>query len=1050
MLSLGLKNPFRLFVLLILVAGVGIWSGMELPVSLYPQTSKPVVRMSVIYAGLSSEEFIRKYGATIEYQLENIKNTGLKLESVKANYGHTNVDYTVTYDWHIPFAQALKEVQTVAAGAKGFLPRESADSISVWQWNENAGFLALSFYGKRQTLNELYNLLDPILSPGLKNIPDAEEALLWNPESQEVSISLYPEKMVVYGLLPGEIYRSLDAALPSLTGGELRIGQKGAHLQIPTALVSKETLENHVVALQDGKRITLKDIAEVTIGRSEKQSRAFKTDGKESLILFANPKSGANVKRMAEDVLAHVKKNEKLLPEGVEYKVLVDPSEFIRNSIQNLMKDVILAAFLAVLVLFLFIGNFKNVATAALEIPLSMIVAFIVMKATDMNLNLISLGGLALAAGMNVDASVVVMENIFRRQAEWLKNNSGEMNWQERFDIILSAVREVAAPIFLSIATTLIVFIPLAMTTDLTNAILGDLARAVIYSHAVSGFVAIFVVPTIRLVLMKDARMKPAPLAPVMRVLENKYLLLMEKGLDFPKLKWVAISLPIILAGLLLWTIVPRLPKEIVGTPDTDWIFMAVTAPQSSAPRQMENILQEVESKAMKVVGTKVAYTFMQMHNKTNGNVMLRLKDKSDMKSTVKTLQELLQNTPDQFFYVDAWNPAELPLPQMNHLELRLTGSKHEDIRQSVSRLKYFLNEQGDYKRINTTPSEPRSKILRFIPHEHLWSQLQLPMMDILDLTVYTQNGKSPGSMMVDGKMTPLTIAFADERYKDPELLGAYPLKMNSKVIPLSALGEFELADVASNIYRQDGREQALITSTLDKNDEDKWEALSVRYEKLVKDNTAQITAGKDVTIEAVRPKKELFAALAQLKNSLLISLILIALVLWLQFQSLRYVSIIMLTIPLGFIGALISLFAFQSTLSLNSALGIILLNGIAVNNAILLVEVYTQLLEKGLSSRDALRETCRSRLRPILITSLTTMLGMLPIAMGWGDGGKILQPLGIVVAFGLFFSTLMALFIVPWVLYSPKASKLTTHDNTDLKSTAIKNLSSSEEISLQ
>lgn len=157
-----------------------------------------------------------------------------------------------------------------------------------------------------------------------------------------------------------------------------------------------------------------------------------------------------------------------------------------------------------------------------------------------------------------------------------------------------------------------------------------------------------------------------------------------------------------------------------------------------------------------------------------------------------------------------------------------------------------------------------------------------------------------------------------------------------------------------------------------------------------------------------------------------------------------------MLTIPLGFIGALISLFAFQSTLSLNSALGIILLNGIAVNNAILLVEVYTQLLEKGLSSRDALRETCRSRLRPILITSLTTMLGMLPIALGWGDGGKILQPLGIVVAFGLFFSTLMALFIVPWVLYTPRPAHLTEENKLSSTSTAIDVTDESAEVSLQ
>ncbi|MFN9112120.1 MAG: efflux RND transporter permease subunit, partial [Bacteroidota bacterium] len=334
---------------------------------------------------------------------------------------------------------------------------------------------------------ELYNQLDPILTPQLKKVIDAQEALLWNPESKEINVALRPDKLALYGILPGDVYRSLDASLGSLTGGEVRLGQETAHLQIPTLLTSQESTDNHLLHLADGRKISLKEVADITIGVSEKSSRSFKTDGKDSLILFANPKSGANVKRMAEEILELIRRSEKLFPQGVSYKVLVDPSEFIRNSIANLMKDVVLAGFLAVLVLFLFIGNFRNVATAAIEIPLCMVIAFIVMKFTGMNLNLISLGGLALAAGMNVDASVVVMENIFRHQSIWNKLNPGQtMTLADRSRLISGSVKEVALPIILSIATTLIVFIPLAVTTDLTNAILGDLAKAVIYSHAVS------------------------------------------------------------------------------------------------------------------------------------------------------------------------------------------------------------------------------------------------------------------------------------------------------------------------------------------------------------------------------------------------------------------------------------------------------------------------------------------------------------------------------------------------------------------------------------
>ena len=215
---------------------------------------------------------------------------------------------------------------------------------------------------------------------------------------------------------------------------------------------------------------------------------------------------------MAEDILKIVKEAMHTLPKDIQYRVLVDPSEFIRASVNNVIHEVIVAAGLAVLVLFLFVGSFKNTITAALEIPLSMILAFIMMNLFDMNLNLISLGGLALAAGMNVDASVVVMENIFRHM-EGLK---GPLNFDSRLSLIIRAVKEVRLPIIASTISTLVVFAPLALTKDLTNAILGDLAKAVVFSHGFSMFIALILVPTIRLQIMNQTKDGDiAPISPI-------------------------------------------------------------------------------------------------------------------------------------------------------------------------------------------------------------------------------------------------------------------------------------------------------------------------------------------------------------------------------------------------------------------------------------------------------------------------------------------------------------------------------------------------------
>lgn len=1018
-----LENPVRILVLVGTLALLGIYCAFQLPMSLFPQSSRPKVYMSVSYGGYSAEEFIKKYGSNIEYQLQAIKNTGLDIEKVEGTYSANIANYIISYDWNVPFGQALKEVQTVAAGFKGVLPKESADSINIYQWNENAGFLAVSFFSNRYGPNELYDILDPILGPELKKNPDAENVNLYNPESQEMTVRLIPEKLALYNLMPREVYRVIENSLPSLTGSNVKMGDETANFQIPTHLSGLSELESLPLNLKGGKRILLKDLAIIELGKSEHQARSFKTNGKDSLILFADPKSGANVKRMAENVLEVIEQKKDSFPPGIEYRVLVDPSGFIRASIKSLMSDVALAAILAVSVLFLFIGSFKNVGTAALEIPLSMMIAFIVMYYSGMNLNLISLGGLALAAGMNVDASVVVLENIFKHQERWAALNRGALSFSQRLMLIHGAVKEVALPVFLSTATTLIVFIPLTMTSDLTNAILGDLAKAVIYSHAVSAFVAIFVVPTIRLKLLsKNLSVPVAPLDKQLRWLEKKYSTFLLKFLGSPKVKIVAIALPIILCVGLCWLLIPKLPKEVVGKPDTDWIYLGTTSPKAQNARHFENILQEVESKALNLLQGKVAYTFVQSRGKTNGTVMLRLKNKKDMDEVVKILQREFPNSPDAYYYAGAWNPAELPLPEMSHYELQITGKNTKSIQDTASRVNFFMKNLGDYDRFKNSPGRFYQFSYSFTPYEEIWTGLAaanhpLSLSDVTDLTFYSNEGKIPGSMMVDGKLTPVKLMFNDERLQDPEVLSAYPLKIGDKVIPLSALGKMELQRSAGEIFRKDGRENVIISATLDKEKETTWEPLAKKYNKLIEQNKDKLVGTSGTNIEILPPQKELLSALDQLKTSLLISLALIFLVLWMQFQSVQQVMIIMMTIPLGIIGVVSSLYIFDSTLSLNSALGLILLNGMTVNNSILLMDVYNNERRKDVTQHEAILEACRSRLRPILITSLTTILGMAPIALGWGDGGKILQPLGISVTFGMMFSTTTALIIVPLIM---------------------------------
>ncbi|MDP7320735.1 MAG: efflux RND transporter permease subunit [Bacteriovoracaceae bacterium] len=1027
MLKKILSNPKRLFVCVSLIVLYGIYSGYKLPISMYPATSKPSVNLWVPYGTYSAKKFRADFGSQIEAQLEKISNNQTKIDEIDAYYREESAFYEIEFAWGTAYDMALKEVELVAASISSQLPREIADMMGVWQRNSNSGFFAASLYSSEIGIRKLYSIIHPILKPELDKIKDAENARIWNPEKYSLNIKLLPEKLAQYNIFPKTIRAQIRAALDSFSGSNIKIGAKGQRFQIQSSIENLEELKRMNIVINDKIFIQLSDLAIINYGKDLHRERSFKTNGLNSLILFANPKSGANIKTMSEDIMKVLRDKKHLLPKSLKTKLIVDPSEAIKSSVLSLSKDVLVATLMAVLVLYLFIGGFKNIATAAIEIPLSMVISFIAMGMIDMNLNLISLGGLALAAGMNVDASVVVLENIFKHKEVWNKLNKPLDRFQQRLQLVYEAVSEVALPVILSISTTLIVFIPMAFTSDLTNAVLGDLARAVIFSHAISGLVALVIVPAVRVVILNSQKEQKAPLDKPFTKFEQHYENLLTVLIKKRFKKFFAICIPFTLLGITGFTIFPHLPKEVIGKPGSDWIYMYVNAYDTQSARHMDNILQEVEKKALATLDPKqVDYTWLEMHNRNGGQIMFKMLQRKNLDAAKLKLKELFTNTANRNYYISTWNPAQLPLPEEKHFLVTITGSG-EELYQTASRLKAFLNEDGTYQRIKVNPANNSQYSYTFKPDPIRWNILQragsdLSLSDIADISQLSQEPSKLGDLEVNNEQVSIEMSLRDERYTQIKFLENYPLKIQNKVIPLKALGQFESVKTISSTHVRDGQEQVTLSAFLD-DENNNWEVLAKKMANKIKNNLDTIITSDQVSLEIQYPQKELKSSLNQLAQSLILSIGLIFFLLWMQFQSVKQVSIIMMTIPLGISGVLIALYVFNSYLSLNSALGIILLNGITVNNSILLTEVTNELRKKGLRGLDLILSATKKRLRPILITSLTTILGMFPVALGLGDGGKILQPLGIAVCFGLIFATGMTLFVVPILLYQKEKS---------------------------
>lgn len=1010
------SSPLRVYLALGLLAAIGIYSATKLPISLFPNSTKPEVSVSISYGNSTAEGFLGSYGMELEDQLRSLNVNGVEVEKVTATYDSNSASIDALFKWGTNPQAALREVQTVADSISGRMPEEVRKSMSVGTSNENSGFFALSFYSRERSLDDLYDVIEPLLGPKIARVKDAQNPEIWNPTKKEIRIELDPGKMALLGLMPRHIERAVVRAMNGSNGGSITVGVNSFSVQMPRAAMTLEALGSALVTNPSGTSLHLSDVAKIDYGVRTSSSRSFKTSGAPSLILFASPKPGGNVKKMSEDLLHAVREVEPLFPKDVETKVLVDPSEFIRSSIQNVFHEVGFGALLAVLVLFVFIGSFRNVVTAAIEIPLSMILAFILMRLFGMNLNLISLGGLALSAGMNVDASVVVMENIFRH----FEMEKGQKSYAQKLAILCRAVSEVRFSVIASTIASLVVFAPLAFTSDLSYAVLGDLAKTVVFSHGFSAIVALILVPTIRLQLMnRKGGEKPvhSPIEGKIRWLEEKMGQALGAFLVRKKLRFSVYGGIFAALLALVFFVQPKLPREIIGKPDSDWMYLGMRTQGNTQVKQMESTADEVESRLLAEFGAEISYTFSQIMSPNRGFIMARLLDKRQMKRIQASFEKFFVNTPSMKFSIGSWNPAELPIPDPPPLKIAVRGGTLTE-RAAVARdLTNLIDSKQVFTRVWSEPNSDRVESIVLQPNYEQWTQLQrtggsLTTDDLSDLARVASTGRRIGEFDMKGKLTSVFLRYPDRLLKTPEDLGSLPIGVGSKIIPFRALADVSVSEVPPSLYREDERELFIVHGSL--SDElmptlpEALKNASSLLSDFLKDYPGKVTATME---DALFDMNE---ALRQLGWAIGLSILLIFLTLVIQFGSLVNALLVLVAIPLGFIGAIFSLFIFKSTLSLNSLLGVILLNGIAVANSIILVDFAKRLYESGMTPEKAAIESLKRRLRPILITSLTTILGMLPIALGMGDGGKILQPLGIAVCGGLWVSMSLTLFVVP------------------------------------
>jgi multidrug efflux pump subunit AcrB len=996
-----------------------------MPVALFPNATKPDIGVNIPYDQTNRQNFIDYEGKNLESLFSNISVKSCDIEEVTARYALGNVHYRILGSWGNDAQVCLREVNSILNFYKTKHSKFLNKQTYSYTNSKGSGFYLASFYSSSYNTEEIYDEINKVIIPKINALKNTDIVNLYNPDHKIIKILLDPYQLNRFNLTPEKITNQIQKNIRREYLTKIKQHGEDIHLEFKGNINEWQDLKKLLINTGSGAQIRLDKIAKTEL-YSPKNNQIFKLDGETSIILHITGKPGANIKSLCDNINKIIKSTfeEGLVTNKVKYVVNVNPGNFINEAINNVLNEVILCSIIAVIILFIFIGSFSGTMTAMIEIPASILLSFILLKLTNIQINLISLGGLALSVGMNVDASIVVIEVVMKELSKMQRNAS----YTEISNNVIAAVRGVSVPLVLSTITSLIVFIPLYFTFDITFAILGDLSLAVVYSHTLSLFIALILVPTIRLHMVKAFGL-PNTIHPIPRISNNlnklyaaycKSLLVFISHRNLFKITSTIIMISIIFASVF---IIKALPKKIMDEPATNIIGVSINYPKSKSVKEIESVVGVFEKKAKKIFPKEIYSTFSNLYQKNNAFFAIFLHNKNDFKKVFDYLQEITKSTAEVHYQLFPWYPSSMPLPDPKDWKIRFYGKDKFNISKAINYFYYELRD-NDFDSINARGAKdylkkPNNKYLfnikKNISNNKEIYQYISDYISLSNKEIYIAQINS------EDKQRNVVLGFPEYAQNNIDTILNLPVRIKKYFVPLRALVDISEDNAGeSRIFRKNREyEYSLSGRFTEKEKENEYlllDKLKNLFTNFQLDILPNITDG--VTISMVDTKIELTKAMYNLGLAISLSLLMMFLVLYLRFSSIVQVLIIMSAIPFGYLGALLSLYIFNSSISLNSILGIILLNGISVANSILLVEMIVRLHKQGKNIKDAILVTAMERIRPILITSLTTILGMAPIAYGYGEGGKVLQPLGIAVCGGLWVSLIFTLYIVPACMY--------------------------------
>lgn len=1006
---LSIRRGITFTMIYVIAIGFGIFGLGKLKLDLYPDITFPVIGVMTDYKGVGPEDIENTITRTLEKTVVTVEN----LEKITSWSKSGSSTLLLEFDWDTDMDQAEIDVRKMIDFVRDYLPDEASQPMTFAFNPSMQPIMFITISSDRLGMAELRKLIKDRIEPAMERITGVASAGTSGGLERQIRVLIDPRKLAAHRVSLESIIQTLGMENLQIPGGLIDDEYTEYAVRTYGEYKNVDQIRNTVIGSRNGTPIYLKNVAHVIDGYKE-QSEIVRNNGKPAIFMYIQKQSDANTVQTAAAVNAELPKIVQEIGQGIEFNLIWDQSSFIKRSLSNLTTTAIQAFLLAFLVLLFFLRHIRSSLIAAISIPTSIIITFFVMSQMGVTLNIISMAGLALAVGMLIDNSIVVLENIFRHR---------ELNKEIRLAAD-EGTTEVGMAIIASTLTTLAIFLPILFVPGIAGVMFNDMVIAIVCSLSVSLGVALTLIPLMSSRFLRQEKKK----------LRNKFFRNIDEGIGnflaameqnyVRLLDWSLGHKKVVLAGIIVLVIASVLIFTKIGgefMPKTDQSFITVQVERETSAsltttdqtfREIEKIITEEVPEAENVqlsFGIGEGFAAMFGSGSNRGEINISLPDVTERNSSSFEIENRLRRRFEKIPGAKiSMESGGMMFGSGGDIEIKIFGYDR--------RIKTTLGDELE-ERMKTIDGVVDIQKSYSLPKPELQIRLDRDRISALGLSVYqvattietAVKGKLATKFREEGEEYDVVVQL-DESYRQSknDLENIFITSMTGIQVPLKNVASIAPGEAAAQIDREDQERMISVSCSVGGRD-----LQSVLRD--IKAELAKMNFPPDYRWQIGGQAEDMQESFMWLGIAIIAAMFLVYMVMASQFESLLDPFIIIFTVPLAIMGAIWGLFITGTTLSVTALIGFVLLVGIVVNNGIVLVDYINQLREKhGYDLWVAILVGGKRRMRPILMTALTTILAMIPIALKLGSGAELWVGMARAVIGGLTLATILTLIVIP------------------------------------